>query len=343
MQQVSGHAGAAELTPPPATQTTNGPQQQQPNATTFVFRKAVKQNAKLRLALSGPGGSGKTYTLLKLATALGGRIAAIDTEHGSMEKYADQFDFDVLHLDSYNPVIFPRLIGDVAGQGYSTLITDSWSHFWMGEGGELDQVDAITARSKSNNSFAAWRHVSPMHNRMIDAMLAAPIHIMVSMRVKTEWVLEKDERTGKTVPRKVGLAPVMRDGVEYEFDVCGDMDLENTLVITKSRCPDLSGIVIRKPGEEMAATLARWLAAPVPQDPQVLARTLAGSDGVLKRWATRGEMKRLFGEVREQVGERVYLEILERFNVKDPGEFRKSEDAVQCYEMLSENARQEVG
>src|SRR5215469_5893521 len=174
MQQVSGHAGATGLMPPPATQTTNGPQQQQPNATAFVFRKAVKQNAKLRLALSGPGGSGKTYTLLKLATALGGRIAAIDTEH-----------------------------------------------FWMGEGGELDQVDAITARTKSNNSFAAWRHVSPMHNRMIDAMLAAPIHIMVSMRVKTEWVLEKDERTGKTVPRKVGLAPVMRDGVEYEFDVCG--------------------------------------------------------------------------------------------------------------------------
>ena len=205
MQQVSGHAGATGLTPPPATQTTNGPQQQ-PNATAFVFRKAVKQNAKLRLALSGPGGSGKTYTLLKLATALGGRIAALDTEHGSMEKYADQFDFDVLHLDSYNPAIFPRLIGEVAGQGYSTLITDSWSHFWMGEGGELDQVDAITARSKSNNSFAAWRHVSPMHNRMIDAMLAAPIHILVSMRVKTEWVLEKDERTGKTVPRKVGLA-----------------------------------------------------------------------------------------------------------------------------------------
>ena len=134
MQQVIDHARATGLTPPPATQTTNG-SQQQPNAAAFVFRKAVKQNAKLRLALSGPGGSGKTYTLLKLAAALGGRIAAIDTEHGSLEKYADQFEFDVLHLDSYNPAIFPRLIGEVAAQGYSTLITDSWSHFWMGEAG----------------------------------------------------------------------------------------------------------------------------------------------------------------------------------------------------------------
>jgi hypothetical protein len=178
--------------PPPAKQTSNGPQQQ-PNATAFVFRKAVKQNAKLRLALSGSGGSGKTYTtytLLKLAAALGGRIAALDTEHGSMEKYADQFE---------------------------------------------------------------------------------------------------------------------------------------------------------KPGDETAATLARWLAAPVPQKPQVSASTAVVTEGVLKHWATRGEMKRLFGEVREQVGELVYLEILERFSVKDPGEFRKSADAVQCYEMLTENARREVG
>ena len=73
-----------------------------------------------------------------------------------------------------------------------------------------------------------------------------------------------------------------------------------------------------------------------------MAPTPAGTDGVLKHWTTRGEMKRLFGEVREQVGELVYLQILERFNVKDPGEFRKSEDAVKCYEMLTDIARKEV-
>ena len=48
----------------------------------------------------------------------------------------------------------------------------------------------------------------------------------VTMRVKTEWLTEKDEKTGRMIPRKVGLAPVMRDGVEYEFDVCGDLDTE---------------------------------------------------------------------------------------------------------------------
>jgi hypothetical protein len=79
------------------------------------------------------------------------------------------------------------------------------------------------------------------------------------MRAKTEWILDRDERTGKTVPRKVGLAPVMRDGIEYEFDVCGDMDQENTLIINKSRCPELAGGVFPKPGKELADVLKEWL------------------------------------------------------------------------------------
>jgi hypothetical protein len=89
------------------------------------------------------------------------------------------------------------------------------------------------------------------------------------MRSKTEWVLDRDDRTGKTVPRK-GLAPVMRDGIEYEFDVCGEMDQENTLQVTKSRCPKLSGGVFPKPGRELADMLKEWLGSGVApdQDPE---------------------------------------------------------------------------
>ena len=104
---------------------------------------------------------------------------------------------------------------------------------------------------QSPNNFAAWKHVTPIHNQLIDKITSAPIHILVNLRSKTEWILDRDDRTGKTVPRKVGLAPVMRDGIEYEFDVCGDMDHYNTLVITKSRCPKLAGRVFPKPGKEL--------------------------------------------------------------------------------------------
>ena len=118
------------------------------------------------------------------------------------------------------------------------------------------------------NSFAAWKQVTPIHNALIDKIISAPLHILVSMRAKTEWILDRDDRTGKTVPRKVGLAPVMRDGIEYEFDVCGDMDQENTLVITKSRCPKLSGGVFPKPGKELAEVLKEWLGgAPTSVEP----------------------------------------------------------------------------
>jgi len=223
------------------------------------FRKAVKYDAKLRFAVCGPSGSGKTYTLLKLATDLGGPVALIDTERGSASKYADSFEFDVLELESYDPARLIEIIDRATGAGYRVLCIDSLSHFWNGKDGELDKVDRAARRMQSPNSFAAWKEVTPLHNALIDKIVSAPLHILASMRAKTEWILDRDDRTGKTVPRKVGLAPVMRDGIEYEFDVCGDMDQENTLIITKTRCPKLAAGVFPKPGKELADLLKEWL------------------------------------------------------------------------------------
>src|SRR5579862_7931556 len=197
------------------------------------FRKAVKFGAKLRLAVCGTSGSGKTYTLLKLATELGGPIALVDTERGSASKYADIFEFDVMELGSYDPRNLVTIIDKAASSGYHVLCIDSLSHFWIGKDGELDQVDRAARRMQTPNSFAAWKQITPVHNALVDKMISAPLHILVGLRSKTEWVLDRDDKTGKTAPRKVGLAPVMRDGIEYEFDVCGEMDQENTLVITK--------------------------------------------------------------------------------------------------------------
>src|SRR5579862_667211 len=228
------------------------------------FRKAVKYDAKLRFAVCGPSGSGKTYTLLRLATELGGPVALIDTERGSASKYADLFEFDVLEMESYDPARLIEIIDYAASKGYRVLCIDSLSHFWMGKDGELDKVDRAARRMQNPNSFAAWKEVTPLHNALIDKIVSAPLHILASMRSKTEWILDRDDRTGKTVPRKVGLAPVMRDGIEYEFDVCGDMDQENTLIITKTRCPKLTGGVFPKPGRELADVLKEWLGGPPP-------------------------------------------------------------------------------
>src|ERR1700751_1730018 len=172
------------------------------------FRKAVKYDAKLRLAICGPSGSGKTYTLLQLATELGGPVALIDTERGSASKYADLFEFDVLELESYDPQRLIESIDYAAGNGYRVLCIGSLSHFWIGKDGELDKVDRAARRMQTPNSFAAWKQVTPLHNALIDKIISAPLHVLVSLRSKTQWVLERDSKTGKTAPRKVGLTPV---------------------------------------------------------------------------------------------------------------------------------------
>lgn len=225
----------------------------------FEFKKATKHQAKLRLGLIGPSGSGKTYTSLRVGSCLGKRIAFVDTEHGSASKYADEFSFDVLELDNFDPRTLIEIIGYAESKGYDVLIVDSLSHFWTGTGGMLDQVDRITARSKSGNSYTTgWREMSPVHNQLVDRLISSRLHIICTMRAKTEYVLEDNGKGGK-VPRKVGMAPVQRDGMEYEFDVVGDLDWENKLIITKTRCRALAKHVIPEPGEAFAEVLKEWL------------------------------------------------------------------------------------
>lgn len=240
------------------------------------FTKATKKAARLRLALIGPAGSGKTYTALMVARELGQRVAVIDTERSSASKYADLFDFDALNLDTFAPQTYVQAIEAAGKAGYDVLVIDSLTHAWSGKEGALEQVDKAQARSQSKNSFAAWRDVTPAHNAMVDAILRCPCHVITTMRVKTEYVMEKDERTGRTTPRKVGLAPVQRDGMEYEFDVVGDIDIDHQLIVTKTRCPALTDAVMKKPGKELALTLKEWLqgepADPPPAPPVVAAK-----------------------------------------------------------------------
>lgn len=334
-----------------------------------MFKKAVKRDAKLRLALCGPAGSGKTYSLLSIATELGGPIAFVDTEHGSASKYADLFSFDVTEPEQFDPRQLIEFINAAAVGGYNVICIDSLSHYWMGPGGELDLVDSAARKDRNNNSFAAWKNVTPIHNKLVDTIIGAPIHVLVSMRTKTEWVIDKDERTGKTVPRKVGLAPVMRDGIEFEFDVCGDLDQDNTLVVTKSRCPELAGKVINRPGKEMAEVLKRWLSgAPIEtrtvcaeaavaqkqqniggtwEDPEPRGSADRKADEMRQRaaapapagngkpWRTFKEMLECFARLKAAINsDAIYYGELNAFGVRHANEFKRTDDAVKAYNAL---------
>jgi len=236
---------------------------------TLAFKRAQRAQRKARIGLIGPSGSGKTYTALMLAKGLAGssgRIAVIDTENNSAALYADEFEFDVLNLDTFSPEVYVRAIRAAEAAGYDVLIIDSLSHAWAGKEGALEQVDKA-ARRYQGNTYAAWRDVTPMHNALVDAMVRCQCHLIVTMRVKTEYVVEKDERTGKTTPRKVGLAPIQRDGLEYEFDIVADMDIDNNFIVSKTRYKPLTGAVINRPGVELGEQIRAWLEEGVAAPP----------------------------------------------------------------------------
>lgn len=227
----------------------------------MAFKPAKKIKAKLRLCLIGGPGTGKTKSALKIAEALcpGKRIAVLDTEHESAAKYAKSHEFDHDSLIEHNPEKFVAKIHEAEAAGYDCLIIDSLSHAWMGTGGALEMVEKKASQMKTPNSYTAWASVTPVFRGLIETILRSPMHIICTVRSKIEHVQEKNEQTGKTTIRKIGMQPVMRDGIEYEFDLVGDLDQDHRLNITKSRCETLQGEVIDRPGADLAKKLLAWL------------------------------------------------------------------------------------
>jgi hypothetical protein len=224
-----------------------------------MFKKAQRKKAKLRLCLCGTSGSGKTYSAIKIAMGLGKKIAMIDTEHGSGELYADLADYDVVSLDApYSPDRYINIIKHAEKEGYEVLIIDSLSHAWSGEGGVLEMADKITKASRSGNSYFAWRDVTPVHNKLVETILSSNMHIITTMRSKTEYIVEKDA-SGKVAPRKVGLAPIQRDGMEYEFTVVLDLSVDGHIAsASKDRTQLFDGKPFL-PSEETGKQILNWL------------------------------------------------------------------------------------
>jgi len=220
-----------------------------------MFKKATKEQSKVRLALAGVSGSGKTFTSLLFGTTIG-RTALIDTEKGSASKYADLFDFDVLELDDHHPDNFVKAI-KAAESDYDCVVIDSLTHAWNGKNGCLELADQESAKSKSNNSYISWKKITPIHDRLIASILSADCHVIATMRQKQQYEAGKNEQ-GRFSVTRLGMAPVQRDSVEYEFDIMGEMNIDNTLVITKSRMAELSGKVFNKPDAEIAKQIMAW-------------------------------------------------------------------------------------
>lgn len=263
-----------------------------------LFAPATRHQLRARIALDGPTGSGKTWSMLAWARALAGpegRIAVVDTERGSASLYSDRFSFDVL---TWAPPYDPRKLAEVLRaaetEGYDVICVDSLTHFWKGEGGTLDIVEAAGSRS-GGNKYAGWQTGTPALRTLIDTMLGLDAHFVATMRSKMEHVLMENSR-GKLEPVKIGMQPEMRADIEYEFTLCVSMDLDHRGTVTKSRCEELADALIA-PGlpntEDAASRFLAWLrdGAPSPEPLSAVTRD------ALRRYLN----ERCTGEQRSQI------------------------------------------
>jgi hypothetical protein len=255
------------------------------------IRKAERKKAKLRLGIAAPSGAGKTFGALQMAFGLGGKVGLIDTEHGSGDLYAHLGDYDIISIEApYSVSKYTQAIKAFEEASYSTIIIDSLTHAWAGDGGLLDKQGKLADRG--TNSFAAWRTITPEHNALVDAMLRSPCHIIATMRAKQEYVLETNDK-GKQTPKKVGLAPVQREGMEYEFTVMLDIDMHHVASASKDRTGLFDGQLF-KISEDTGKTLLNWLETGA-EPPKMGEDELEERRGEILKAETMDELKASFG------------------------------------------------
>ena len=232
------------------------------------FRPAKRSAAKLRLGIAGPAGSGKTLSALLIGfgiTSDWSKIGMVDTENGSGELYVGTQingtkvgDYNVLTLQApYEPKKYIDAIKLAEEAGLELLIIDSLTHAWAGEGGLLDLHGKLTDSSQSKNSWAAWRQVTPKHSQLIEKLLTTKLHVIVTVRSKMAYTQD-----GKNVV-KVGMEPIFRDGIEYEFTTFFDMSINHLAIATKDRTNTFSADNPFTPTPETGQRILRWLAGDV--------------------------------------------------------------------------------
>lgn len=263
------------------------------------FQRAERKRAKIKVAITGPSGAGKTFSALTMATGLGQKIAVIDTENDSASLYSDRFEFDTLVISPpYTIQKYLDAIGAAQEEGYDVLVIDSITHAWAGEGGLLSKKEALDARG--GNSFSNWAGITKEHETFKANLLVSDIHLICTMRSKQDYVLDAGDK-GKTAPRKVGLAPIQREGMEYEFTTVFDIAMDHNASTSKDRTGLFDGVTARIT-KDTGKKLQQWLNGAKAEAPaRAPAPTnVAELDGNFRK-ASEQQLRRLFG-VKNSVG-----------------------------------------
>ncbi len=229
------------------------------------LRQSERKKAKIKLALQGSAGSGKTYSSLLLAQGLTNgdfsKVAIIDTENGSADLYAHLGQYNVLSLKPpFTPENYIKAIEVCEKASMEVIILDSISQSWE----ELLDYHS----SLAGNSFTNWAKVTPRQNAFIDKILQCDAHVIATMRTKQDYVL--NQKDGKFTPEKVGLKAVQRNDLDYEFTIVFDVDIKHFAVSSKDR----TGLFMDKPEFKISAHTGKkildWCNSGNPEKEEVI-------------------------------------------------------------------------
>ncbi|MCM3454434.1 ATP-binding protein [Heyndrickxia oleronia] len=238
----------------------------------FQIKLAQREKLKACIALFGASGGGKTLTSLILAYGmmkeaypdipeeeLWKKIGVIDTEHKRALLYANNTvkgykigRFKHIEFDApYSTVRYHEAIELLKKDGCEVVIVDSLSHAWEGIGGILDQQQDLGGR------FQDWKTMKPIIKDFIKSLTENDVHIISTLRTKQEYQAERDDND-KLQIRKLGLKPIQKDDLEYEFMIVLRMEQNHTATPTKdnSNLINENGELIKP---EHGATIYKWL------------------------------------------------------------------------------------
>lgn len=195
------------------------------------LRQSERQQAKIKIAVQGVSGAGKTYSSLLLAKGLANgdlsKVAVIDTENGSADLYAHLGGYKVVRLKPpFSPDKYIEAIDLCLANDISTIIIDSMSHCW-------EYLLSYHSTLKGN-SFTNWSVITKLQEEFINKILQADAHIICTMRSKESYALKMNEK-GKHIPEKIGLKPIQRNGISYEFTMVFNIGANHLSRVTKDR------------------------------------------------------------------------------------------------------------
>lgn len=192
---------------------------------------ATKRKQKMRLALMGKAGSGKTYSALLLAYGLCGdwrKIAIIDTEDKSASLYSHLGAYNTIEINSpFHPSMFMEAVDLAQSSNKEVIIIDSLSAEWIGEGGVHQWMND-----------PSWKEVIHEHRQLLSQITSARCHIICTVRIRQK--LAKFDTSKRGFWNIIDL-PVQQEGIEYPFTTVLRLDSHHAAQVVKDRTDVFNG------------------------------------------------------------------------------------------------------